>query len=246
MNRSVALLFGLLSNSAGTTAAGVKEPSWNFTFPGSSGACVDASANGNGNTRWVYTSLPAGQPPAAGWPVWLSLVTDTFPAPKGSTATCGKGGGGHYSNAKAFDAFATPLETMKTCFEPPPPPLGGPYCGYEMRKYCEAEEKEGAAKCQACATAHSGELSKACTPAEITAICSGKGPSPSPWPPHHRSNCDYDQEAGALWDQRLKQYLVANGVAVVAVNPFEEDSWCAGFLLCATLLCPAFFYEMLR
>ena len=35
----------------------------------------------------------------------------------------------------------------------------------------------------------------------------------------------YDQEAGTMWDQRLKQYLVANGIAVFNLNPYEEDNW---------------------
>ena len=35
----------------------------------------------------------------------------------------------------------------------------------------------------------------------------------------------YDQEAGTMWDQRLKQHLVYNGVAVFNLNPYEEDNW---------------------
>ena len=37
--------------------------------------------------------------------------------------------------------------------------------------------------------------------------------------------CNFNQESGAMWDQRLKQYLVANGVAVVAVNGYADDYW---------------------
>ena len=99
----------------------------------------------------------------------------------------------------------------------------------------------------------------ACPQPELEALCNGTSPSPSPYPPHTRGSCDYDQQvlargparasahaglhvlslslgrlavrvlqAGAMWDQRLKQYLLANGVAVVVVNPFQEDSWDAG------------------
>jgi hypothetical protein len=39
------------------------------------------------------------------------------------------------------------------------------------------------------------------------------------------STCGYDQMAGSLWDQRIKQYLVANGFAVIQINPIEDDSW---------------------
>ena len=42
---------------------------------------------------------------------------------------------------------------------------------------------------------------------------------------HGGGGCNYDQEAGALWDQRLKQYLLANGVAVINLNPITDDSW---------------------
>ena len=33
-----------------------------------------------------------------------------------------------------------------------------------------------------------------------------------------------NQEAGLLWMQRLNQHLVANGIAVVELNPYGEDS----------------------
>ena len=45
------------------------------------------------------------------------------------------------------------------------------------------------------------------------------------FPPHHHRDCDYDQQAGAIWDQRLKQVLLANGVAVLQVNPIQQDDW---------------------
>ena len=31
-----------------------------------------------------------------------------------------------------------------------------------------------------------------------------------------------------MWDQRAKQYFVANGIAVIQLNPVEDDSWDAG------------------
>eukprot|EP01052_Picozoa_sp_SAG31_P016209 SAG31_NODE_1065_length_10096_cov_7.151530_14_plen_91_part_00 len=52
--------------------------------------CVDARDGGSrrrlqhgagSNARWVYYALPEGTPPAGGWPVFLSLVTDSFAAP---------------------------------------------------------------------------------------------------------------------------------------------------------------------
>mmetsp|Transcript_10561 Transcript_10561/g.27138 ORF Transcript_10561/g.27138 Transcript_10561/m.27138 type:complete len:437 (+) Transcript_10561:32-1342(+) len=53
----------------------------------------------------------------------------------------------------------------------------------------------------------------------------GKWP---PWPPHHHGeSCQYDTLAGELWDMRLKQFLVANGIAVVQINPSSDDGWVA-------------------
>jgi hypothetical protein len=43
--------------------------------------------------------------------------------------------------------------------------------------------------------------------------------------PHAHFACYFDSVAGAVWDQRVKQYLLANGVAVVLVNPWMNDLW---------------------
>ena len=63
----------------------------------------------------------------------------------------------------------------------------------------------------------------------------GPAPPAMPWadavekyPPHHHGgNCQYDTLAGELWDMRLKQLIVANGVAVVQANPYADDGWLA-------------------
>ena len=212
---------------------GLKVPDWDYAFPTANETCVDASSatpGGKTNARWVFSALPEGTPPAGGWPVWFSLVTDTY-GPMTTGATCGGGGGhGGWSRTKPFSPFDTPQKSMTSCFAPPPSPEAegavgaeaeGLACSYEMSRYCRTAEREGAAKCLACAGANAARLKGRCTQAELNAICNGThpGPSPSPYPPHHhgRGDCDYDQEAGALWNQRLKQYLIANGVAVVVV-----------------------------
>jgi hypothetical protein len=41
----------------------------------------------------------------------------------------------------------------------------------------------------------------------------------------HGFSCYFDSLAGAAWDQRGKQYLLANGVAVVMANPWKQDEW---------------------
>merc|ERR1712232_831705 len=38
-------------------------------------------------------------------------------------------------------------------------------------------------------------------------------------------DCAIDDSTGILWFQRIKQYLIANGVAVVVLNPYELNEW---------------------
>lgn len=45
---------------------------------------------------------------------------------------------------------------------------------------------------------------------------------------HHeepRKDCSFDMLAGAIWFQRQKQYLLANGVAVIVLNTRIFDGW---------------------
>jgi hypothetical protein len=44
-------------------------------------------------------------------------------------------------------------------------------------------------------------------------------------PYHSAHGCYFDSMAGAVWDQRGKQYLLANGIAVIQVNPWRQDEW---------------------
>ena len=41
------------------------------------------------------------------------------------------------------------------------------------------------------------------------------------------ARCMYDQQAGQLWDSRVRQLLIDSGVAVVQVNPLADDNWAA-------------------
>jgi hypothetical protein len=50
----------------------------------------------------------------------------------------------------------------------------------------------------------------------------------------------FDAGSGMMWSQRLNQYLTANGVALLMINPWLEDQWdwsgaCSGFLLTAAV-----------
>eukprot|EP01052_Picozoa_sp_SAG31_P016207 SAG31_NODE_1065_length_10096_cov_7.151530_12_plen_157_part_00 len=121
-----------------------------------------------------------------------------------------------------YTALIEKVSALIGCFTPPPPAPGvvssgtgvdaGPLCAVTLKLECAAEQKRGAAACLACAGKHAAVLQHHCTQAQLEALCNGTAPSPgpapspspSPWPPHHRSRCDYDQQAGAVWNQRLK------------------------------------------
>jgi hypothetical protein len=125
------------------------------------------------NDRLVWLSLPEGDPPVGGWPVWVSLVTDSF------------GADPRYGNAPGIvcDSHNRGGDGADS------QPVGGSW-GPDKGFYPFT------------------------LPALANISISGA------W--------NYDQEAGAMWNQRLKQYMVANGIAVLCVNPVSIDSWDAG------------------
>jgi hypothetical protein len=41
----------------------------------------------------------------------------------------------------------------------------------------------------------------------------------------HKACCTFFQKAGQLWLARLHQYLLANGIAILVVNPYAGDTW---------------------
>ena len=71
-------------------------PAWDYAFPTQKQTCVNATAatssEHGANERWVFHAVPEGTPPASGWPVFLSLVTDTFGSLE-EDAECGSRGG---------------------------------------------------------------------------------------------------------------------------------------------------------
>ena len=105
-------------------------PSWDYAFPTQKQTCVNATASTPAdkgtNERWVFHAVPEGTPPASGWPVWLSLVTDTFGSLDGHSECGGGGRPGfrrrtqhhHGSSGKSFKAFDTPNATMTFASRP--------------------------------------------------------------------------------------------------------------------------------
>lgn len=128
----------------------------------------------------------------------------------------------HQASAKACDACASANSAKLTAAgctsemleHACSPSLLKCYGAYE--KACP--HKKGT-ECLECAQGASDALEAAgCTSALMQQICGGG----------HGSSCMYDQQAGQMWQQRLLQVLVANGIAVLQPNPIVEDSWDAG------------------
>ena len=210
---------GILAMSA-PVAMGLTTPPWDYTPAHQRDICVTVGTD----QRWAFLATPDGAAPAAGWPLYVHFVTDLF-SPTNKSATCGSGAGG-YGGPKPFLAFATPNETLQTCFpngtaSTDAAPAVGDACDDAMTATCSAAAKSGFAACLACAKPAIQNAS--CTDIAALAWCAAHGGGHHP--PHGGGKCDYDQEAGALWDQRLKQILVANGIAVLQLNPYSTDTW---------------------
>ena len=97
----------LLLVSACTLSAAVdvlKVPAWSSEMKaGSTQKCIHVPAteqyNYSNNSRWAFTQVPQGTPPAAGWPVLIQLAIIPFAAegeapytPNGTTPKCGMDG----------------------------------------------------------------------------------------------------------------------------------------------------------
>ena len=71
----------------------------------------------------------------------------------------------------------------------------GPLCALALELVCGKEEKEGSAKCLACAGLHASSLQKSCTQAQLESLCKGgpKPPTPPspPSPPPGPGGCEF-------------------------------------------------------
>ena len=105
------------------------------------------------NDRLVWLALPDGTPPQGGWPVWVSLVTDSFSADP------------RYGSAAGV-----------VC----PPQLAIDIAGGQSQGRFSPD--------------------KGFWPFSLPAMANVSVAKPV-W--------NYDQEAGAMWDQRLKQHMLA-------------------------------------
>eukprot|EP01044_Picomonas_judraskeda_P015713 COSAG03_NODE_2679_length_2529_cov_22.939506_1_plen_312_part_00 len=101
--RSPQLVLSLLAADVGAQAA-LKVPAWSKEMKATSTQkCIHVPAtaqyNYTNNSRWAFTQVPQGTPPAAGWPVLIQLAIIPFAAvgeapytPNGTTPKCGMDG----------------------------------------------------------------------------------------------------------------------------------------------------------
>eukprot|EP00039_Didymoeca_costata_P000352 m.45218 g.45218 ORF g.45218 m.45218 type:complete len:462 (-) comp10212_c0_seq2:106-1491(-) len=209
------LLTAILPLLAKQNAKEIVEPSWEFVPSRQGAECLNASAtSNNNNTRWVHYALPDGKPPADGWPLFITFEVKNFlpdPSLPNSNETCGGAFDTQCINNITQACNATRGNETK-CF----------YCSYDFLKNpaygCEERDKEFAY--EFCGGHKYGKIwHLATTPNASLAPCFFANGT------FDHTVCQFEQEAGVLWHQRLKQYLLANGVAVMAVNPYEGDTW---------------------
>jgi hypothetical protein len=202
-------------------------PAWDFPFPLATQYCVAGDPKSSDNSRWVFVATPAGVPPRGGWPVYFSFVTDRYPSfVNGSN--CGPPPSSAWGSIKKCECRGFVVLVCKTaaveaeaggglCYgrHVPPPPL--------CSDSAFSTPAEALAPCPCFANNNCSTLS------DVRAQTHKSVGGPGSWAPSIASfkhyDCDYDSLAGVLWDQRIKQYMVANGVAVVQANPILDDSW---------------------
>lgn len=234
----VVMLSTQLSSKDG--APTVVTPGWGMSPKVQGWECVDASADHapfqENNTRFSFYAVPNGVPPTdAGWPVFIDFVAQPY-TPGNTTfnpkAACGNG-------------WVDP--TAANGWGPSPPPSCLEYLGSSCpRPKFQAMGSAGAAACSACYAALGRKPAAAgCGEDESQAWCDWT-PHPEPGAPNYApyatplaslascfngdgtwdtTGCTFNQLAGELWTARSHQYLLANGIAVVQLNPYTDDTW---------------------
>jgi hypothetical protein len=162
--------------------------------------CIDVPDVFNGtavhnNSRWAFVAEPAGTVPAGGWPVLINLAIIDFKPELGSMVK-NRGQCGLDGD------------------------IPGGHHGFRRRRLQRGGMTE--------------EFQPFATPDEIMEPCTCFAPNgtytckTSADNGHHMApgaGCSFDILAGGMWFQRQKQYLLANGIAVVVVNARTFDGW---------------------
>ena len=241
------LIVAVATSSLSISSGALVKPSWGYFETASfaqrnRAACVNGSRNDSINTRWVHYALPEGKPPLHGWPVYLifppwatSVPPDQLPAAGqlGHNGTCGSTG--------ALPQSEVPV---KACMN-----LLKKQCN-DTSDRSKCHDCADAAK-----KADPAAYKKAnCTGTQEYVWCESRG-NPHSWGLEYRppfvhplsdvvspcflangtwnsegsapsgQQCGFTSVNGQLWDMRIKQFLLANGIAVVQVNTGSPDEW---------------------
>lgn len=220
----------LLTPVAAAAAAGggpgelIIHPAWDAEVKHHGVFCLDASTDQGpamqNNTRFSFYAIPEGVPPDGGFPVYVDFLPVNDQTHNASEV-CGDG------------------------WQPPnpwiPPDQEPPSCKKQMHASCP--ETTNFTRCELCVRAASRQHPEArCNPIEPYIHCPQKNgfdtqhyntfdtPTQMWASCFHQNgswdleNCGFNQFAGEMWNARVHQYLLANGIAIVALNPFEEDT----------------------
>ena len=98
---------GSAGAGAGSSGANVTVPAWDAPFEHQGYQCTDASLDHapyqENNTRWSFWSVPAGEPPSGGWPIYVEFLAESMHPDvfaHNASLSCGNGwmptGGGGY------------------------------------------------------------------------------------------------------------------------------------------------------
>ena len=193
---------------------------WSYKFENTKQVCVAASADTArpNNTRFVFSAVPDGPPPPSGWPVLISLEVEGFASAHGFPSAKGLCGNSTWSpGGSRHDGGGHAREyTAYPAWATPKDALAS--CFYPNGSYC------------GCGLVDPSRGHGGCHPKNRP------GYAVDTW----------DSEAGGMWMQRAKQLLVANGVAVLSVNPYGVDSMDWTEASWESALDKPFYHELLK
>jgi hypothetical protein len=212
------------------------KPKWTSPFGAiSRAACVkapEATKNGVTNTRWSWYALPSGKPPDGGWPVYLifppwqsSPHPDELPQPN---ATCTKITPvvpiqscmallKHHCPSASYSNFSSCTSCIDKLLE-----TSAGKSAYNSSNCTEEQAYTIWCKYKGNTNARFQNRPPFADPASTVAPCFLPNGS---YTGAYNKNCSFVSMNGQIWSQRVNQYLLANGIAVVQVNPYSKDVW---------------------
>ena len=201
--------------------------------------CVQ-NATSSVNTRLVFYALPEGTPPPGGWPIYALFQPWQTVAPSGSPS-CGP----LYPPFVVQSCVAlmrercpdnTDLEACSNCTRAL---RRSDAAAYEAANCSSAQTNQLWCRQQGQQRSRLHENRPPFQePASVLAPCIAANGS---WDPEGQmingtrtsgkqygpgvTRCSFGAVNGRVWAQRLNQFLLANGIAIVQINPAQGDSW---------------------